>query len=181
MTSNVDFTNILPITGNSPITLNFLLSTIPGDNLAKVYFDFGDSTNSTIFWHASTAPASAVSSLPISADPGNIKNFTIQKTYTRNSIVEPTLFTVSVSAYDTINFTATAYEIEISNIQVPSTSAQFAGNMILLDSKYIGFNKMMLIFEEQSSGKIYSVIADPNFTEDIVNDTEYQALCSLYH
>lgn len=179
MTANVNLTSISSISGASPITVTFLMSTLPPGDLAKVYFDFGDGTNKTVFWFASSAPASSVSSLPFSADIGNIRNYNITKIYTRPSIHNEKTFSVKISAYSVKTFSPTAYNVTVGPITLIPTSSVF-GTMRLIKTKYKNENEMLLFFEDQTSGKIYSVIADPNFDASIVTDSTYQTLCSMY-
>lgn len=176
---NVNFASISAISGVSPITVNFLLSTIPG-NISKVYIDWGNNTNQTVSWYFSAVtPATSshfASTLPISADPGNVKNYTITKLFDRPSIFNKRIYNIGISAYDTIGFVPTAYEILIGPILVQSTSSQDFSNIRLIRTKYIDKNKMMLIFEDQNSGKVYPVFTNPNFDTEIAA----QELSSVY-
>lgn len=179
MTANVNLTSISSISGASPITVTFLMSTLPPGNLAKVYFDFGDNTNKTVSWFASSAPMSAVSSLPFSADIGNIRNYNIVKTFTRSSILNQKTFSVKISAYSMQTFTPTAYAVTIGPVTLNPASSIF-GSMRLIKTKYKSKHEMLMILEDQSNSKIYSVLVDPNFDATVISETTYQSLCSLY-
>lgn len=162
MTSDVNFTSISAISGLTPITVNFLLSTIPVD-ASKLVFDFGDGSKGTVNWFMSSAPASAVSAWPVSADVGNIKNYITTKTFTRDSANDPSLYTINISAYDTVSFVPTAYQIEVGPISLKSISATDFSELRIIKTKYINKNKMMVVFEDQISGNVYPVFTDPNF------------------
>jgi|GEM_PF-1887591 len=180
MTANVNLTSISAISGTSPITVTFLMSTLPPANLAKVYFDFGDGSSRTVFWFASSAPASAVSALPVSADPGNVRNYNISKTYTRQSILDQKTFTVRISAYSVTTFQPTAYAVPVGPIRLDSASSINGSTTRLIKTRYINKNEMLLVFENQTTGKIYTVIADPNFDSSITSDSTYRSLCAKY-
>jgi len=162
MTADVNLTSISSISGLTPITVNFLLSTIPA-NVSKVYFDYGDGTTENVSWFLSSAATSAVSAWPVSADVGNVKNYITTKTFTRDSIYDKRIYTVNLSVYDTISFTPTAYEINVGPIQINQISSTNFSNLRIIKTKYINKNKMMMIFEDQTSGRVYPVFTDPNF------------------
>ena len=162
MTSNVNFTSISAISGLTPITVNFLLSTLPV-NASKLVFDFGDGSKGTVNWFMSSAPASAVSAWPVSADIGNVKNYITTKTFTRDSINDTALYTVNVSAYNTTSFTPTAYQINVGPIALAPLSSTAFSELRIIKTKYIKQNKLMVVFEDQVSGNVYPVFTDPNF------------------
>ena len=162
MTSDVNFTSISAISGLTPITVNFLLSTIPVD-ASKLVFDFGDGSKGTVNWFVSSAPTSAISAWPISADIGSIKNYITTKTFTRDSINDPSLYTINISAYDTVSFTPTAYQIEVGPISLKPLSSTDFSDLRIIKTKYINKNKLLMVFEDQISGNIYPVFTDPNF------------------
>lgn len=162
MTSDVNFTSISPISGTTPITVSFLLSTLPVDAY-KIDFDFGDGTAETLSWFTSSAEASAVSAWPVSADIGNIKNYITTKTFTRNCSGDYDTYTVNISAYDTISFSPTSYQVAVGPIELKPLSGTDFSELRIVKTKYINKNKLMIIFEDQLSGNVYPVFTDPNF------------------
>lgn len=148
--------------GLTPFTANFILSSLPA-NLSKIVFNYGDNTTDTVIWRTTSIPSSALSTLPISSNPSDLRNQIITKTFTRNSLLEDNIFQVVISAYSVLTFIPTAYNLTIGPITVPKTSATNLKDIKIIKTKYINEHKMAIIFEEQDTGVIYSVLTDPNF------------------
>lgn len=176
MTVNVNLTSTATISGESPLTVNFILSSLPA-NLSKAYFDFGDGTTETVAWKFTTVAASSLSTLPISANASDLRNRIVTKTFTRDSLLEKNIYTVELSAYSFSTFTPTAYDITVGPIAVRAIESTKLSSMKIVKTKYINDNKLMVIFEDQSTRRIYPVFTDPNFdTTTGTSSAEYLSL-----
>lgn len=162
MTVNANLTSTTPITGESPITVNFILSSLPAD-LSKIVFDFDDGTTRTVQWQNLTIPPAILSTVQFSANPTDIRNRTIIKTFTRHSLLDKSVYNVSTSAYSFSAFTPSTYSVTISGVTVPATESTDLSSLKIIKTKYIDDNKLLTVFENQTTGSIYPVFTDPNF------------------
>jgi hypothetical protein len=176
MTVNANLTSTTPITGESPITVNFILSSLPA-NLSKIVFDFDDGIFATFKWQNLTIPPAVLSTVPFSANPTDLRNRTISKTFTRNSLLDKTVYNVSASAYSFLTFTPSAYSVTVSGITVQATESTDLSSLKIIKTKYIDDNKLLTVFENQTTGRIYPVFTDPNFnTTSAAATAEYLPL-----
>jgi hypothetical protein len=176
MTVNANLTSTATISGGSPITVNFILSSLPA-NMSKVYFNFGDDTTQTVSWRVTSVAASSLSTLPISSNASDIRNRIVTKTFTRDSLLQKSIYTVGVSAYSFLTFAPTAYQVTVGPVTVPAIESTNLSSMKIVKTKYINDNKLMVIFEDQTTGRVYPVFTDPNFnTTTGASTAEYVSL-----
>lgn len=170
MTVNANLTSTTPITGESPITVNFILSSLPA-NLSKILFNFDDGTTELVNWQITAVPSAVVPTLPFSADVNDIRNQIVTKTFARNSLLDKSAYTVTASAYSFLTFTPSAYSIPISGLTVPSTASTNLSSLKIVKTKYIADDKLLTVFEDQTTGNIYPVFTNPNFNTAVDSAT----------